>query len=115
VAPLDGAVAWRLFGELKAARWTPRRALIRYLGLWVQRRRQRRAQGSEVAGVVRQRDWAPERELRLRAVDAERPLDAPPAGSEAGDDPTPSPEAQRELAALFERIAEAAARAKRRP
>jgi hypothetical protein len=106
--PLDGARAWRLFKELDAARLTPGQALLRPLGHWARQRRQARYGAAEPW----LRSATPSGEAASGKLETETPaadLDAAEA-----DLPQPSPEAQRELAALFERVAEEAARAKRR-
>jgi stage IV sporulation protein FB len=111
-APLDGAQAWRLFRELRASRLTLSRALLGPLALWARRRRQvRSGEGtsepldSRAGGALGATESHGEDAPTLVSVD----------DPEDDDDPRPSADAQRELAALFERIAEAAARARRRP
>jgi stage IV sporulation protein FB len=113
--PFDGARAWGLFGELTAAGWTPGRAVLYPFWRWARQRRHARQDHGAAAGSAR----AP----------AERPSVPPSAASSAespgssvvtqasADDDTvvkPSAQAQRELAALLERIGNAAGKAKRR-
>jgi Zn-dependent protease len=109
--PLDGARAWGLFRQLRARGWTPGRALLGSLQGWAERRRQARA-GAPSAATP---------ELITRA--SKRSSSAAPSTAEAQgaapsplDDPDvqPSPQAQRELAALLQRIGDEAGRAKRR-
>lgn len=87
VPPLDGASAWRLFGELKRQRLTP----WRLLQIWVLRRKAAR-QAQAHFGKART---------------------APPAARPENDEAA-SREAQRELARLFEKVAEEARRARER-
>lgn len=105
-APLDGAHAWRLFNELKAARLTPAQALLRPLGHWARQRRQIRHGAPELRRPAAANGEGEAFENEEATADLEPGEDA--------DAPQPSPAAQRELAALFERVAEEAARAKRR-
>jgi hypothetical protein len=101
-APLDGARAWSLFRELRAAGWTPGRVLLHPLHRWVQRRRQ--ARGAEpVAPAIERRDASPSEQTGVSSAQASE-----------DDLLRPSPQAQRELAALLDRISDEAGRAKRR-
>jgi len=115
-APLDGARAWRLFPELTARGWSLPRLLFHPLRSWADRRRRQRG-AAPLAGPV-SADAAPSQAAprrRARSVPAagEAPERAP---AEAEDDigQKPSAEAQRELAALLERIGDEAGRAKKR-
>lgn len=113
--PFDGARAWSLFGELGAAGWTPSRAVLYPFWRWARRRRRGR-QGHD-AGAERP-SFAGE---RLSAPPFSPSSEGLPAGSvvteTSADDDTlvkPSAQAQRELAALLERIGNEAGKAKRR-
>ena len=101
IPPLDGARAWRLFPELSAQGWTLGRALLYPARRWAAQRRQQRT------SVAPERP--PSASSRGRSV---------PKPDTSGPDPAeeaaPSAEAQRELAALLERVADEAARARRR-
>ncbi len=108
-APLDGAEAWRLFGELERAGWTLKGFLLRPLMRWARDRRAARL-SVDPAGH-------PDEEP---AAESDRGA-SPPAESETKgaaqaevDLPKPSAQAQRELAALLERIGDEAGKAKRR-
>jgi len=50
-APMDGALAWRLFGELSASEWTSRQTSLGWLGRWARWRRARRQDGPGGADV----------------------------------------------------------------
>ena len=115
--PLDGARAWPLFSELKGRGWTLPRLMLYPLWRWAaQRRRQRVERASP--GALEPTEMEPN---VARPTPQRRPSPVP-AGSEAadadrGDDDIaekPSAEAQRELAALLERIGDEAGRAKKR-
>lgn len=102
----DGARAWGLFPVLRARGWTLWDVLVAPLAGWARRRRAAR-------GLTKEVHPAPppppvlEREPHRGAE--------PPAGEMDDDElPRPSAEAQRELAALLERIGKAAGKAKRR-
>lgn len=119
--PLDGARAWRLFAELGARGWTLPRLVLYPLWRWATQRRQRRV---ERAGPS---ELTPS-ELESNASGArptpQRRASPVPAGSEPADADRsgvddeilekPSAQAQRELAALLERIGDEAGRAKKR-
>lgn len=109
--PLDGARAWGLFGQLRGRGWTPGRALLGLLQGWAERRRQARGAATPAP--------APEVVTRpSHGSSRPAPSRAEPGRTEASplDDPDaqPSPQAQRELAALLQRIGDEAGRAKRR-
>jgi stage IV sporulation protein FB len=110
--PLDGARAWRLFRELRARRWTLLRLLIHPLWLWADRRRRERIEraGPPVAPS------ASKPTLRRRPSPVPAVSDAEAARADVDDDfsEKPSPQAQRELAALLERIGDEAGRARKR-
>jgi stage IV sporulation protein FB len=107
-APLDGARAWRLFPELRAAGWTPGRVLLHPLQRWVERRR--RARGMEPTAPA-----AGRRQPQPSSPGGGREQAGVSAADAAEDDLLrPSPQAQRELAALLDRISDEAGRAKRR-
>jgi Zn-dependent protease len=112
--PLDGARAWNLFRELKLAGWTPRQALFRPLKRWAERRRQARqgkpGAGVNVAGPTAEPRGPQERASDGAAAQSEDEVLAPSDGQPS----KPSAQAQRELAALLERIADEAGKAKRR-
>ncbi len=102
IPPLDGARAWRLFSELKAEGWTLGRVLSHPLQRWAGRRRQQRTSA------------VPERapsSARTRGHGVPPPTTH---GRDAGDEAEPSAEAKRELAALLERVADEAGKARRR-
>jgi Zn-dependent protease len=114
--PLDGAKAWGVFGELKRAGWTPGRALIYPAWRWAQRRRQsRRGEHDSVTNDARPDPEQPVRRS-VAAPGAEAPSDSVVSNHSAIDDAAmkPSAQAQRELAALLERIGDEAGKAKRR-
>jgi stage IV sporulation protein FB len=115
-APLDGARAWRLFPELAARGWTLSRLMLYPLWRWADQRRRRRVEpagpsslepSSRVASSTSRRSPSPVPAVS-DAVDADR--------SALDDDivEKPSAQAQRELAALLERIGDEAGRAKKR-
>jgi Zn-dependent protease len=110
--PLDGARAWRLFGELGERGWTLPRLVFYPLWRWAHQRRQRRTEGAgsleASASVARP---------RRRASSVPAAMDASVADSAASDEELsekPSAQAQRELAALLERIGDEAGRARKR-
>jgi stage IV sporulation protein FB len=115
-APLDGARAWRVFPELGSRGWTLARLVIYPLWRWAERRRRGRVEpagpsslepSSSVEGSTPLRRARPVPAVSA-AADAER--------ASADDDliEKPSAQAQRELAALLERIGDEAGRAKKR-
>jgi Zn-dependent protease len=105
--PLDGARAWGLFSQLRARGWTPGRALLGLLQAWAERRRQ--ARGATPSA-------RPEVAARSSGRSSPAPSEPEPTDPSPLDDPAvqPSPQAQRELAALLQRIGDEASRAKRR-
>jgi stage IV sporulation protein FB len=130
-APLDGARAWRLFAELDTRGWTLSRLLMHPLSRWAdQRRRRRTGEAGSVgqAGSVEEAGSAgpspmeaqsnvghgtPRRRVSpvpaaVNAADAER------GAADDDADEKPSAEAQRQLAALLERIGDEAGKAKKR-
>lgn len=112
--PFDGADAWALFRELKLAGFTPGAAFLYPAWRWAQRRRQGRQQHSAPDGA-RPSAGRPARQSAAptQVTLPEEPAITPPEG----DDDTvvePSAQAQRELAALLERIGKEAGKAKRR-
>jgi Zn-dependent protease len=110
--PLDGARAWRLFGELGARGWTLPRLAFYPLSRWAHQRRRRRTEG------------APSLEVSASIARPRRPRSSVPAamdasvadGAASDEDMSekPSAQAQRELAALLERIGDEAGRARKR-
>jgi hypothetical protein len=125
IAPLDGARAWSLFGELERSGRSVSGFVLAPLSGWARRRRHRRASPGETAtppgggapSAPRGGRWR----RRPRSAPPEgTPSGAPgsrrqePNGGAAGPSEQPSAEAQRELAALLERIAQDAGKAKRR-
>ncbi|HWO09903.1 MAG TPA: hypothetical protein VNN80_10505, partial [Polyangiaceae bacterium] len=115
--PLDGARAWRLFSELTARGWSLPRLLFYPLRRWAERRRRERGavprSGSSSAEVAPSHA---EPRRRAHSVPAEGGA-AERATTEDDDDDIgqkPSAQAQRELAALLERIGDEAGRAKKR-
>jgi len=135
VAPLDGALAWRLFAALEANDKTLRGTLLGAIWRWAHgRRERRRGQGSvepgqEVAdpsaleGSSPARDAAPGPSAALDAYERARAADHQHTEgyrqTATGDDveqdgssgtPQPSAEAQRELDALLRRMRERAER-----
>lgn len=107
-APLDGAEAWRLFGELERSGWTLKGFLLRPLLRWARDRRAARLSATPAPTGA---------ERRAESVRAPSPAaEAEPSNAEQPDRdaPQPSAQAQRELAALLERIGEEAGKAKRR-
>jgi Zn-dependent protease len=102
IPPLDGAKAWRLFPELSAAGWTLGRAVLFPARRWAGRRRQQRTSAPPERAPASARSaghGVPNSDIR---------------GPEPEEEAAPSAEAQRELAALLERVAEEAAKARRR-
>lgn len=119
--PLDGARAWGLFAELGSRGWTLPRLVLYPLWRWAAQRRQRRV---ERTGPSALEPSALEQSPSVTSPTPQRRASPVPAGSEpadaeragADDDilEKPSAQAQRELAALLERIGDAAGRAKKR-
>lgn len=113
--PFDGARAWGLFGELTVAGWTPGRVVV--FPFWRWARRRRRARQGDGVEVSRARPAAERRSSPPSAPSsAEFPGDSVVTQTSADDDTAvkPSAQAQRELAALLERIGNEAGKAKRR-
>ena len=113
-APLDGARAWRLFPELTLRGWTVPRLLFHPIWRWADRRRKRRSDESESG--PRQTPARVVRATPRRRVSPVPAVSEADADASADDDigEKPSAQAQRELAALLERIGDEAARAKKR-
>jgi Zn-dependent protease len=88
IAPLDGASAWKLFGELRRQRLT----LWRLLQTWAARRKAARQPNGPGPKA--------------------RPAPPPPSSAPGNKESAASGEAQRELARLFEKVAEEARRAR---
>ncbi len=136
---LDGALAWRLFGALRASDSSVRQALLGWVWRWARRRRERRQEGP---GGAPSRPSAPPlastpRSLSGRRVGeppASRPAptpegnseptaaslygaassnDGPRVDEEAQSAPRPSEQAQREIDALLRRVQDRAARSRR--
>ncbi|HTV20277.1 MAG TPA: M50 family metallopeptidase [Polyangiaceae bacterium] len=116
--PLDGARAWQLFSELGARGWTLPRLALYPIWRWAAQRRQRRVERAGPSTLE-----PSEMEPSVARPTPQRRPSPVPAGSEAadadrgGDDDLlekPSAQAQRELAALLERIGDEAGRAKKR-
>lgn len=120
--PLDGARAWGLFSELGARGWTLPRVMLYPLWRWASRRRQQRVERAGPSAIEASEMEPNEREPSAARPTSQRRPSPVPAGSEAadadrGDDETlekPSAQAQRELAALLERIGDEAGRTKKR-
>lgn len=119
--PLDGARAWRLFPELRARGWTLPRLMLYPLWRWAAQRRRRREQAGSSAIEPSALEPSPSDAARSTPQRHPSPV---PAASEPGDadrdgvedelTEKPSAQAQRELAALLERIGDEAARARKR-
>jgi hypothetical protein len=120
-APLDGARAWGLFSELRARGWTLPRLVLYPLWRWAAQRRRRRVERAGPSAV--EPSPLEPSPSAARATSQRRPSPVP-AGSESADADRgavdddilekPSAQAQRELAALLERIGDEAGRAKKR-
>jgi Zn-dependent protease len=111
-APLDGARAWRLFPELGARGWTPSRLLLYPLWRWAAQRRNRRLERAGPSSLESSRAPSSSRR-RPSPVPAVSDADAD-RGADEDIIEKPSAQAQRELAALLERIGDEAGRAKKR-
>jgi stage IV sporulation protein FB len=130
-APLDGARAWRLFAELDTRGWTFSRLLLHPLARWADQRRRRRT--GEAGSTGDDGSWGEAGSLGPSPSEAEsnvgyttprRRVSPVPAAIDAADerggaadddgDEKPSAEAQRQLAALLERIGDEAGKAKKR-
>jgi Zn-dependent protease len=115
-APLDGARAWRVFPELGARGWTLPRLVIYPLWRWADRRRQGRVGHtgpSAVEPTSSVEGASPRRRPRPVPMVSET---EDPERANADDElvEKPSAQAQRELAALLERIGDEAGRTKKR-
>jgi len=118
VRPLDGADAWRLFGELERSGWTLRGLLLRSLQRWARDRRATRLSSNPPPAEAKVAP-PPEAKVPPRAEAVRAPNHAAEAEASAAEQsereaPKPSAQAQRELAALLERIGDEAGKAKRR-
>lgn len=115
-APLDGARGWRVFGELTERGWTLSKLAPSPLWRWAARRRRRRVEGAGSGSTEpgeRLGSVAPRRRPSpLPAVTGAAEVDGSAAEDDLGE--KPSAEAQRELAALLERIGGEASRARKR-
>jgi hypothetical protein len=139
VAPLDGALSWRLFGALRASEWT----LGQLLAGWARRRRERRAEGRGGAAPGEEQPApssgaalssgftlpaapspaAPPRDLpftRTRSGGAphsqrygQAATDDLPDDERSIDSPRPSEQAQREIDALLRRVEDKVSRSRR--
>jgi len=136
MAPLDGALAWRLFAALRANDRTLRGTLLGAIWRWARRRRERRSgQGNAEAGHAAADPTSPTGSgpARDAASGPGAALDTPYDRTRGGDhqhaegysqattgddveedgslgSPEPSAEAQRELDALLRRMRERAER-----
>jgi Zn-dependent protease len=106
--PLDGADAWRLFGELERSGWTLRGFFLGPLLRWARDRRAARLSSSPPPVNVAPRTEA------VHAPSQTAEAGASTAEQSEREPPKPSAQAQRELAALLERIGDEAGKAKRR-
>jgi hypothetical protein len=130
-ALLDGARAWRLFAELDTRGWTFSRLLMHPLSRWADQRRRRRTGEAGSAGdngsLGEAGSAGPspfEAEPSVGHTTPRRRVSPVPAAMDAADergaaaeddsDQKPSAEAQRQLAALLERIGDEAGKAKKR-
>lgn len=112
-APLDGARAWRLFPELGSRGWTLPRLVIYPLWRWAERRRRGRVERAGPGSLEPSSRSTP----RRRASPVPAVSEAADAERASADDELvekPSAQAQRELAALLERIGDEAGRARKR-
>ena len=135
-APMDGALAWRLFGQLKASEWTLRQALLGWVWRWARRRRERRQDGPGTlpAGEASNAQLtstalapgvsAPAPEAQLNRARSKGASDSVNYGPTTSDDrheveeepvtsPRPSEQAQREIDALLRRVEDRAAQSRR--
>lgn len=110
-APLDGARAWRLFPELAARGWSVSRLLFYPLRRWAERRRRQRG-AVPLTGAAATGAPEPQPRQPASAVSGVADRGAADADDDIGE--KPSAQAQRELAALLERIGDEAGRAKKR-
>jgi Zn-dependent protease len=131
-SPLDGALAWRLFGALHAAGGSVRHALLGWVWRWARRRRERRQEGplsmpaapsaaplldpprsSDSSGLAGD---APSSRPRPTLAPPDNDVstdDGPRVDDEALSNPRPSEQAQREIDALLRRVQDRAARSRR--
>lgn len=118
-APFDGARAWRLFAELETRGWRFSRLLMYPLSRWADQRRRRRtgqasATGSSPPAAEPSAGHGTPRR-RVSSVPAAMDVADPERGAPDEDiGEQPSAQAQRELAALLERIGEEAGKARKR-
>jgi stage IV sporulation protein FB len=114
-APLDGARGWRLFPELKARGWTFSRLALYPLWYWADQRRRRRLEREDPSSLESSRAASSSSRRRPSPIPAVSDAsDAERAGADDDLAEKPSAQAQRELAALLERIGDEAGRAKKR-
>jgi Zn-dependent protease len=114
-APLDGARAWRLFPELTARGWTFSRLVLYPLWYWADQRRRRRLEREDPSSLESSRAASSSSQRRPSPVPAvSDAADVDRAGADDDLLEKPSAQAQRELAALLERIGDEAGRAKKR-
>lgn len=138
VPPLDGALAWRLFGALRASGASSGQVLLGWVWRWARRRRERRQEGrtgasttpsappradllrSSSSAAVDGDSLAPSREpgsiperAPESAFSAASSDQGPPVDEEALGAPRPSEQAQREIDALLRRVQDRAARSRR--
>lgn len=139
-SPLDGALAWRLFGALSASGGSVRKALLGWVWRWARRRRERRQEGphgvratssappsteapsrssssglagdSAAVGPHAAASPTPERAPES-AFSATSTHDGSPVDEEGLGAPQPSEQAQREIDALLRRVQDRAARSRR--
>jgi hypothetical protein len=140
-SPLDGALAWRLFGALRASGGSVRQILLGWVWRWARRRRERRQEGSRGASPPHgappsaeaprgnssnsgltgdstaaspHAAAAPTSERAPEsAISATSTHDSPRVDEEALGAPLPSEQAQREIDALLRRVQDRAARSRR--
>jgi hypothetical protein len=121
IAPLDGALAWELFGELRASGWSFRTAVFSRVWRWAHGGRERWL--GDLDGTPELLDGGPEPAAlpsprssgASQRLELERRAGAgvDPDSDEVTLWPQPSAEAQREIDALLARVYEAAERARR--
>jgi hypothetical protein len=130
-SPLDGALAWRLFGALHAAGGSVRQSVLGWIWRWARRRRERRQEGPFSTPVAPSSPplTEPPRSSSNTSlagdVPSSRPRptvaadndvstdDEPHVDDEALSAPRPSEQAQREIDALLRRVQDRAARSRR--
>jgi len=113
IPPLDGASAWKLPQEMRRAGISPKQLLLAPMWGWARRRKSARSSG--VGGASRWRRRGASGNADGKGADEEvarqrRRQPSPPSD----DEPQPSAEAQRELAALLERISKEAGDARKK-